>query len=420
MLQRLATSMRRQWLWRILLNRSAVHKYWSPYRKNTLYSVALMLLAAPLAVVVFPLLLVRSAVGRKVDLYELRIQNQFAWLVDHFERIRGSRGGDTAGVVVVVRSTFRHRGLAHLYRSQLRCLVLWSTGFSSLWAQVLLLQPGFLINRIVIHSRNYFALNMAVEPLAPTRRLLRLREHTLAELGCSKSRYVTMAVFTSTKEEQADPEYASKTLSQETIGAEFAESVDFLRATGVDVIMLGFPDSGKAHVPREIPRLSQFGEVGGLHEVALASGCLYLWADFVGAMWLREPFKRLSLNTNVDHRFAGKKTFNFPEAVLETWVSTLLRYQTPGGNLLTLREIMTIEPGFEAVARGELRVIRNSPEDLIDAHREMLSRVDGTWVVDDRIGALQDRLKSIFAEFPELHVLPISPSFLARYPYLLD
>jgi hypothetical protein len=137
-------------------------------------------------------------------------------------------------------------------------------------------------------------------------------------------------------------------------------------------------------------------------------------------MWLREPFKRLALITNVDHRFSGKKTFNFPEAVLETWVSTLLRYQTPGGNLLTLREIMTIEPGFEAVARGELRVIRNSPEDLIAAHREMLSRVDGTWVVDDRIGALQDRLKSIFAEFPELHVLPISPYFVARHPYLLD
>jgi len=273
---------------------------------------------------------------------------------------------------------------------------------------------------MILDSRNYFTFEMAVEPLAPTRRLLRLRERTLTELGCSQSRYVTMAVFTSTKEEQADPEYASKTFSQETIGAELADSVDFLRATGVDVIMLGFPDSGKAHVPREIPRLSQFGEVGGLHEVALASGCLYFWSDYVGTQWLRKPFERWVLLTNVDKSIAGYKNYNLPQQELNLWISTLVRYITPGGHLLSLREILSLEKGYGAEARGELRVIRNSPEDLIAAHREMLSRADGTWVVDDRIGSLQDRLKSIFAEFPELHVLPISPSFLARYPYLLD
>ena len=242
----LLSSLKREFLWKLLLSRSVVHTYWSPHRGNTALSMALLLGSVPFAVVVFPLLLVRVLVGGRIDLYELRIQSQFAWLVDNFERIRGSRSGSTAGVVVVVRSTFRHRGLAHLYRSQLRCVVLWSTGFSAWCAQILLLQPKFVIKRTILHSRNYFSLDMAVEPLSPSRRLVRLRERTLAELGCNQSRYVTMAVFTSTSEELADPEYASKTRPRETIGADLAESVDFLRANGIDVIMLGFPDSGKA------------------------------------------------------------------------------------------------------------------------------------------------------------------------------
>lgn len=396
-----------------------MHDYLNPHRANTLYSVALIFASTPLAVIIFPILLVRVLMGRRVDLYELRIQGEFAWLVEHLERIRGSRSGNVAPVVVI-RATFRHRGLAHLYRSHFRCLLFWTTGWSSLLAQSLLLQPKFVTNRIILHSRNYFSLDMAVDPISPTTRLLRLRDKTLGELGCRKSRYVTMAVFTSTREEQADNDYESKTFYRETTGLDLAESVDFLAANSVDVIMLGFPDTGKAHVPREIPRLSTFGEVGGFHEVALASGCLYFWADCVGAQWLRKPFKRWLLLTNLDKGLAGDKKYNLPQQDLDLWVSTLLRYVTPGGHILTLREMLSCEPGFGAVARGELSVIRNSPTDYVEAHREMLSRVNGTWVVDDQFGALQDRLKKIYSDFPNLHEVPISSSFLARHPYLLD
>jgi len=69
---------RRQQLWTVLLSKSVVLNYERPYRKNTLYSVALMFLAAPFAAVVFPLLLIRVLVGKKTELYECRIRGEFA------------------------------------------------------------------------------------------------------------------------------------------------------------------------------------------------------------------------------------------------------------------------------------------------------------------------------------------------------
>jgi len=375
--------------------------------------------AAPFVVLLFPFLIFWFLMAGRIDLYELRIQKEFAWLVECTERIRCSNSERSSLTVLLIRSAFRHSGLAHLYRSQVRWIVLWATGPSVFFAQILLLYPSEFVNRIVLSGENYFSLDMAVKPLSPSRRLLRLRERTLAELGCSQSRYVTMAVFTSTKEEQADPEYASRTLPRETIGADLAESVDFLRANGVDVIMLGFPDSGKAHVPREMPRLSDFAQVGGLHEVALASGCLYFWAESVGAFWLREPFKRWGLITNGDERLT-RVDMNYPKQVLDKWIYTLIRYRTPSGNFLTMRESMSHGSCFESVARGELIAIRNSPVDLVEAHREMLLRANGSFVVNDRLKTLQEQLSGVYADFPQYAKLPIAGSFLNRYPYLLD
>ena len=215
-----------------------------------------------------------------------------------------------------------------------------------------------IIRNTILSGENYFSLDVAVEPLSQSRRLLRVRERMLAELGYGQSRYVTMAVFTSTAEEQADPEYASRTLPQETIGVDLAEPVDFLRSSGVDVSMLGFPDSGKAHVPREMPRLFNFAKVGGLHEAALASGCLYFWADCVGAQWLREPFKRSVLVTNLED--AIPKSHNIPHEVSAKYLLTIRRYRTLGGNLWTLREIFSYKSCFEDVAPGESEVRRSS------------------------------------------------------------
>lgn len=279
MIAQISRTMKREFLWKLLLSRSVVHKYWKPNRLNTLSSVFLIVSAFPVAILVCPLLWLRKLIGRKICVYEFRIQGEFALLIDHFERIRSSRTQDWSSVVVVIRSTFRHKGLAHLYHSQLGCRVMWSVSVSAWLAQVLFLQPTIVLERRILFSKNYFSLDMAVDPISPSNRLLRLREQTLAEIGCSQSKYVTMAVFTSTEDEREEPDYAAKHKPRETAGADLAEPVDFLRAKGIDVIMLGFLDAGKAHVPRQMPRLKEFAAVGGPVEVALASGCKYFWTD---------------------------------------------------------------------------------------------------------------------------------------------
>lgn len=418
MLARIATAIKRQWLWRLLLSRSVVHKYWKPYRINTAYSLALIVLAIPPALVMFPLLLVRALFVGKLLLYELRIQGEFALLVDHFERIRKSRPMSVSRFVVVIRSTFRHKGLAHLYRSQVGCTVLWSTGLSAWTSQMLLLQPRFVLERKILFSKNYFELDIADEPLTPSRRLIRLREKTLSELGLNQKKYVTMAVFTSTAEEQKEQDYDRKHKPRETVGVNLAEPIDYLRSRDVDVILLGFLDTGKSEIPRKVPRLEEFAAVGGHLEVALASGCEYFWTDGNGAQWLRAPFARKVLITNTDENWVHRK-YNFSNGFLDKFKTLPWRYQTPSGHLLTWREALEMSPCQPLISTGELIAIRNSPQDIIAAHEEMLAWIHGE-PLDNRRQELYLRLESVYVDFPDRYVAPIALSFLSRYPYLLD
>jgi len=408
-----------RYLWKLLASRSAAHRFWSPTRKNTLGSIALILTAIPFVALAFPIAALLFILGKRVQVYELRVDGEFAWLVDHLERVRERASRNRFPVVVLVRSSFRHKGLAHLYRFGSGCFILWSRGTSVLLAQILLLLPKRIIRREHIYNNNYFLLNMSTIPMVPTRKLVRVRNRTLENLGCSQSRYVTMAIFTSTDAEKNDCHYSIKYQPRETIGSELVEPVLFLRNLEIDVIMLGFPDSGKAHIPIRVPRLSEFGNLGGLHEVALASGCLYFWSDFVGAQWLREPFKKRVLITNHDEIFVPKR-FNFPPEVLENYRIVPLRFQSPAGNLLTFREALNRSPCFSQFGTGKLFAIRNSPTDIICAHQEMLTLVNGEFIESDEIGELYERLERLYSDFPDFHLPPVAASFLFNHSYLLD
>lgn len=405
-------------VWKVLYRRSAIYSIFEPNRRNTFHSLGLLLLAVPLAVVSYPLLLFVSRVVDRIDWYEVRAHGEFAWIVDHLERIRGDHDRKTSPVVVFVRSSIHHVGLGKLYSHELNGLVLWSSARSALLAQVLLLQPDHVVKKTTIYNGNFFDFEMSEAPIQPPRYLTLLKQETLKRLECSESRFITLAVFTSTADELADPDYEAKFQFRETHGVELAPSIHFLKENRTDVILLGFPDTGKAHIPCSIPRLSEFGRVGGHHEVALTSGCLYFWTDHVGAVMLAFPFRKPALFTNSPMTWS--RAWNWPIATSERFLCVPPRYCSPQGEYLSIREQLSLGDEGEAIASGRVLAIRNSPQEIIEAHKEMLARIDGTWVRDDKARDRQEKVMRIVSRFPDLQVMPISDYFLAQHSYLLD
>ena len=409
----------KKWLWAFLLRRSPFHQTWEPNRRNTLLSVLLVVVMFPITVIVFPPLVVRVLLAGKIRLFVLKPYTEFAFMLYMFERIRGGTLANRQPHIVLVRTPFRHKGLAHLYGSHLQCPICWSSGATVLFAQIFMLQPSWIIERVELTTDDFIRFSLVDEPVNTSKRILKIRNEILSQQDVNPSRYVAMAVYTSTSEEKLDPGYVWKSVVRETVGTELVDGVDFLKSNAVDVVMLGFPDTGKAHIPRIFPRLTDFGKIGGLTEVALASGCLYFWADDVGAQWLREPFKKPVLLTNAAEVFGPKNQFS--DNAVKRFLSVPIRFQTSSGHLLTIREQLLMSPRrFQALAKGEVRIIRNSTEDIVEAHQEMLSTIDGTWVEDSQTLELSEQLERIYSEFPQYPNRPLPTKYLLRYSYLLD
>jgi putative glycosyltransferase (TIGR04372 family) len=224
-----------------------------------------------------------------------------------------------------------------------------------------------------------------------------------------------MALHVRRYEEENNPQYMAKELSLESIGDQLAPVVDFLRSQKVPVMMVGSADTGRSQIRREMPRLSDFGQLGGPEEVALASTCRYFWTDNVGAWWLAAPFKRPVLFTNYA-RFK-MRTGHVPYGSM--CLPTI--YETPDGARLTFRDILKARSSpHKAASRGELRMVRNSPDEMINAHQEMLDRLSGSWLGSDETMSLARRLEAIMSEFPKYEPWRIPTGFLAKHSYLLE
>jgi putative glycosyltransferase (TIGR04372 family) len=418
----------KKWLWQLLVNRSVAHFIWEPSRKNTIWSLVLIALAVPLAAVLLPFVILRKAAGRTVDVYLLKIHGEFGYFVEYMERVRQTREGKEGRYVVIVKSSFRHRGLTHLYQKAARCWLFWSTGPSVYLAQAVLLQPRFTTKNITLPD-SYLAEDKLPEiverPLTPTRTLIKKRQGLLKEMGCLNAGYVTMAVFTSTSSEMNSPEYRYETKWRESIGSQLASSVDFLKSHGLDVIMLGFPDAGSSHVPREFPRLTDFARIGGREEVALASGCRFLWNDHVGAQWLCEPFKIRSMITNWDSPDWLQRKFNYPPSHSDRFLVLPLRYVTKEGDRYSFERALGESKltGRSCAGRaglGELGMSRNSPEEITDGLTEMIQRSNGSWVDDEETRRLRTKLDEVFQRDGRYLTPPIASTFLRRHAYLVE
>jgi putative glycosyltransferase (TIGR04372 family) len=161
--------------------------------------------------------------------------------------------------------------------------------------------------------------------------------------------------------------------------------------------------------------LEEFGVLGGPEEVVLASSCKYFWTDDVGAWWLSAPFMKPVLVTNAKFRTEPK-----PSRGRDMYV--IRRYETLDGRPLTLREMLEYDGSpFKDAVKGALRMIRNSAEEIIEAHQEMLARLDGTWSETLAMKERRQHVDQIYHSYQDPHNYPLllPAKFLQRHEYLL-
>ena len=403
---------------RALTAHSAVRFRNLPTRQNTLQALALMAASIPIAVVVLSVIAVRSVFRRKLRVMVLAVDGEFAAFVSLMECLRHDVEKGERFDYVLVLSKWRHHTLHDLYSEQIGSTILWSGGWSGLKQQALMLQPGCFVERIERANWSHFLRNFsyAKSAVPVSKSLINLRTSLLTGLGLKDEEYVLMTVYTTAYEEERNPRFRDSVRFLETVGEEMVSGIDYLVNNRVGVILLGSPDTGKSMIPRAVPRLTDFGVLGGSEEVALASGCKYFWTDNVGAWWLSAPFHRPVLHTNFHHKTSRKPTLGRDLFVPR-------RYQTLDGRFLTLREMLYMEGSpYKAALRGELLVIRNSPEEVVEAQQEMLARVNDEWHETDDMRHRREYVERMYDEYvnADLHPLRMPAKFLERHEYLLS
>jgi putative glycosyltransferase (TIGR04372 family) len=374
-----------------------------------------VLLALPLAAVVFVVFAVRTALRAKPRVLVLAIDGEFAPFVNFMEVLRLEYSVDRKHDFVLLLSRHRHDTLSDMYEDILRIRLMWSTGLAVVLQQALLLQPTVVLALDFRTIPTLARLRTADWNVIVPRGLESLRDSLLESLGLRPDRFVAMAVYAAAYERQRNPRFVQATHNLISIGAELVEGIDHLKRNNMEVVLLGSSDTERSHIPRQFLRLSDFGRLGGPEEVALASCCKYFWTDNVGAWCLTLPFGRPVLHTNYHH-----KTISLPTLGRDMYVPR--RYETLDGRGLSLREMIYREGSpHQAAKRGELRMFRNSPVEIVEAHTEMLERVNGTWTGTAVGRQRQERVMQLYLDHPgQYHPLLIPEAFLVRHEYLLD
>lgn len=397
-----------------LNNRSVVRSIRYPSRRNSIFASLYLLFALPLTSLLIPVFMVMRLLGRPQKVFVVKkTDGEFGHLLDCLERVRGSTV-HAHRVWVVVVDHKKHQGFDNLYRQQCGWMLLWPGFVSRIVSQAIVMQPRFAL-RLNVVERFATEHPLPMKALASPTSLVETRSALGKNLNFCCSSYVAMAVFTRKYEEESNPGYSWKTTSLESVGNELLPSVDYLTESRFDLVLLGSRDTGVSYIARPIPRLSDFAPLGTDYEVALGSGCEYFWTDGVGAWWTSAPFKRPVLISNCSRMYC--EATSLPPGI--QWLVLPTRYQTKDGHQLTLRQMLQ-EPNLNKhVARGNVELIRNKPNEIVEAHQEMIGRVRGSHITNPASDELNQRLKSIYSEFRGCIPFSIPQQFLFRYQYLL-
>lgn len=399
-----------------LLNKKSIVKVIiHPSTKNTIHALFYVLIALPLWAVLFAGLLVRRTRNTPIRAVAIAPESAFSFMVSFLELLRArSENGETHDLIIIL-DRWGHTTLSALYSEVLGCKISNTRGLRGMFWQALMLQPSWLVSLERLDWRDLrqnFQLPRKV--LQIPKNLSRLGDETAKHLDLN-GHLVAMAVYASGYDDERSPYkgYSRSRARLETIGRDLEAGVDYLMSRGCSPVLLGSPDSGRARIGRKIPRLTEFGSLGGAHEVAIASRCHYFWTEAAGAWWLSFPFRRPVLVTN---EYNQRVPWNDLTAVPHLVVP--IRFQDSSGKDLSLVEGITAKPPFQK--REDLLWIRNSPEEIVDAHREMLARLAGTWIDSDEVKSLRSRYEKHFEQHPQLRPLQIASTFLERHPHLFE
>ena len=402
----------------MLTTHSAVRFRNTPTRRNTIHAIVAIVAAFPLTSILFLALTIRSVFRPKLRVLILAVDGEFAPFVAHMECLRFELVSGQGWDCVLILSKWRHETLHNLYLAQLKLKIIWGGARSGYLQQALMLQPKWLVFKSERANETHFlkGITYPSDAVVVPDQLKQLRLSLVRRLNLQNRSYVLVSVYTMDYEKDRNPRFYDSVRLLETSGLELVSGVDYLTGQNIAVILVGSPDSGKSRIPRPIPRLADFGAIGGPHEVALASSCKYFWTDNVGAWWLSAPFKRPVLHTNFHHKTPRHPTFG-----LDMYVPRL--YKTLDGRFLSIREMLYFEGSLnKAALRGELLLVRNSSEEIQEAHQEMLAWLDGELQETRSARRRRERVEQIYSSYQaqELHPLRFPMRFLERNEFLLS
>jgi len=276
-------------------------------------------------------------------------ETAFSFFICFMELLRGRDPKSSKPDLVIVLDRWPHRTLGELYGNELSTRVVWRRGISGILHQTLFFQSKRLVSLERLDWRDLRrTFSHSSKPMSISTELFELSLATRHQIGCSSGKIVALAVHNFEYDEERSPYagYAMTRKNQESVGTEFAPAIDYLRTMDVGVVLLGSPDTGRSHIPREIPRLADFGELGGPHEVALASQCHYFWTDAVGAAWLGTPFRKPWFITN---QYSLRTE---PSNWIMEHLALPIRFQSKDGRLMTIREELSSKPPLTFIGSG--------------------------------------------------------------------
>jgi len=405
----------RRYLSGFLTERSVIRNPSRPTRESTFRAVLLMVVVAPAVPVLFMALLFRRIWSEPLRVMNLRIHGEFAYFVAFMEALRGTGTPVPPPQIVLVHCRWRHRTLTDMYEEALHVRILWSVGMQVFIQQILNLQPSSVVHYVSLDfrplkfTRNY---RPNPTPLTLPAALDKSSTDLRDSLNLSRGRLIPFAVHTRAYDLERTRFSAQKGAEKETRGGELPPVVDYLQAEGVSLVLLGSADTGISGIPRRFLRLADFGSLGGAEEVLIAKHCDYFWTDVSGAWLLAFPFKKRILYSNCYtlHSFRGF----FNQEVLTLPV----RFIDRDGRALRFRDELESNRHFSS--HQDLTWIRNSPTEIIEAHREMLALLDGTWRDTDEVVELRSRFKALFKDYPLFNPPRLPAHYLLSHPHLLE
>ena len=153
---------------------------------------------------------------------------------------------------------------------------------------------------------------------------------------------------------------------------------------------------------------SEFGDLW------LHSKCLFSLVGAAGSHWFGAAFNRPTVLTD---SYAIRSTFDHRDLFIPQcgWLASEGRY-------LTFSEIGSSEfaRDTELLKRG-LKIVKNSPEEIVEVTTEMLLRLSGQWIETDEDRELQARYREIVDSFQYQQRTParMGAKFLREHQHLL-